>query len=100
MKKAFVYSLLATAIQAALICLAIALSWALHSESVAVGILYAYLPTILLVEHTGHFIGCANMIEPIFFGVPLGVLVYSVAASLTVRGIKRMNKLNEEVGNG
>lgn len=100
MKKVFVYSVLAIAIQAALICLAIVLSWALPSESPAVVILYAYLPTILLVEHTGNFVGCANMIEPLFYGVPLGVVVYSVAASLTVIGIKRMNKLNEEVGNG
>ncbi len=100
MKRVFVYSVLAIAIQAGLICLAILLSWVLHSESPAVAILYAYLPTILLVEHTGNFVGCANMIEPLFYGVPLGVLVYSVAASLTVIGIKRMNKLNKDLGNG
>ncbi len=100
MKRVFVYSVLAIAIQATLICLAIVLSWTLHIESPAAAILYAYLPTILLVEHTGNFVGCANMIEPLFYGVPLGVLVYSVAASLTVIGIKRMNKLNEDVGNG
>lgn len=100
MKRVFVYSVLAIAIQGALICLAILLSWTLHIEAPAVVILYAYLPTVLLVEHSGNFVGCANMIEPLFYGVPLGVLVYSVAASLTVIGIKRMNKLNEDVGNG
>lgn len=100
MKRVFVYSIPGIAIQAILIGLAIVLSWALQSESLAVVILYAYLPTILLVEHTGNFVGCANMIEPLFYGVPLGVLVYSIAASLTVIGIKRMNKLNEDVGNG
>jgi len=100
MKRLFSYSVLASAIQAALICLAIVLSSALHSESPAVVILYAYLPTILLIEHTGDFVGCARMIEPFFYGVPLWVLVYSVAASLAVIGIKRMNKLNGDVGNG
>ena len=100
MKRLFTYLILASAIQAALICLVIVLSSALHSESPVVIILYAYLPTILLVEDTGNFVGCARMIEPFFYGVPLGVLVYSVAASLTVIGIKRMNKINEEVGKG
>src|SRR5712691_3829276 len=100
MKRLFASSVLASAIQAALICLAVVLSSAVHSESPAVVILYAYLPTILPVEHTGNFVGCARMIEPFFYGVPLGVLVYSVAASLTVIGIKRMNKINEEVGKG
>lgn len=100
MKRVFTYSVVALAIQVVLICLAIMLSWVLPSEAPAVAILYAYLPTILLVEHTGNFVGCANMIEPLFYGVPLAVVVYSVAASLTVIGIKRMNKLNEEVGNG
>lgn len=88
MKRILAYSVLAFAIQAAVICLAIVLSSVSKSELPVVVIMYAYFPTIMLIEKTGNFVGCSNMIEPLFLGIPLGVLVYGVAAGLIISRTK------------
>jgi len=53
-------------------------------------VLFTYLPTISLVEKTGNFVGCANMVEPLLLGVPIGIVVYSLIGSFAVFGIKRL----------
>jgi len=88
MKRPLAYSALVLTVQAAVICLAIVLSSVVKSELPAVVIIYAYFPTILLIEKIGHFVGCSNMIGPLFLGIPLGIFVYSVAAGLIVSRIK------------
>ena len=55
--------------------------------------MYFYLPTILLVESTGNFVGCANMIAPLMYGIPLGVVSYSLLTGYSVRIIKHLTGL-------
>ncbi|HEX7296322.1 MAG TPA: hypothetical protein VF251_11245, partial [Pyrinomonadaceae bacterium] len=52
---------------------------------------FAYLPTIRVVELTGHYVGESNIIYPIFFGVPLGILIYGIVGAAAVCLIKRPN---------
>jgi hypothetical protein len=47
------------------------------------------LPTILLVEEGGNFVGCSNFIWPLFLGVPLGIATYSFIASMVICQIRR-----------
>jgi hypothetical protein len=50
---------------------------------------FAYLPTIKVIEQTGNYVGDSNIIYPIFFGVPLGILIYGLAVAAAVCLIKR-----------
>ena len=50
---------------------------------------FAYLPTIKVVERMGNYVGDANIIYPIFFGVPLGILIYGIVGAAAVCLIKR-----------
>jgi hypothetical protein len=49
---------------------------------------FAYLPTIKVVERTGNYVGDANIIYPIFFGVPLGILIYGIVGAAAMCLIK------------
>jgi hypothetical protein len=50
---------------------------------------FAYLPTIRVVELTGHYVGESNIILPIFCGVPLGILIYGIVGAVAVCLIQR-----------
>jgi len=50
---------------------------------------FAYLPTIRLVELTGNYVGCGNIIAPILYGVLLGIPIYGIVAAAAVCLIKR-----------
>ena len=50
---------------------------------------FAYLPTIRVVELTGNYVGGANIIYPIFYGVLLGIPIYGIIVASAVCLIKR-----------
>lgn len=45
---------------------------------------FAYFPTITFVEQTHHYVGEANFIYPIFYGVLLGIPIYGIVAAALV----------------
>ena len=51
--------------------------------------LFAYSPTIRLVELKGHYVGDSNIILPILYGVLLGIPIYAIVAASAVCLIKR-----------
>lgn len=52
-------------------------------------IVFVYLPTIRLVELRGPYVGDANIIYPIFYGVLLGIPLYGIIAAAAVCLLKR-----------
>jgi hypothetical protein len=50
---------------------------------------FAYLPTIRVVELRGHYVGGARIIEPLFYGVLLGIPIYGIVAAAAVCLIRR-----------
>ncbi|HXQ37856.1 MAG TPA: hypothetical protein VN843_27865 [Anaerolineales bacterium] len=50
---------------------------------------FAYLPTIKLVELRGNYVGDSNIIYPIFYGVLLGIPIYGMVAAAAVCLLKR-----------
>gem|GEM_PF-4058034 len=50
---------------------------------------FAYLPTIRLVELRGNYVGDSNIIYPIFYGVLLGIPIYGIIAAAVVCLLKR-----------
>ena len=91
MKRFVAYFGLTLFIQVAILILEIVVASASGSDLLIVAVLYVYWPTILLVQKTGNFVGCANMIDPFLIGVPVGILIYCLVASLAICGARRMN---------
>ena len=60
--------------------------WLDHISEVFI---FAYLPTIRVVELTGNYVGGANIIYPIFYGVLLGIPIYGIVVASAVCLIKR-----------
>jgi hypothetical protein len=50
---------------------------------------FAYLPTIRIVELRGNYVGGSNIIYPIFYGVLLGIPIYGIIAAAAVCLLKR-----------
>ena len=50
---------------------------------------FIYTPMITAFERTGHYVGCANFIEPVIRGVPVGVLIYGFAGAAAVCLLKK-----------
>jgi hypothetical protein len=50
---------------------------------------FAYLPTIRVVELRGDYVGDSNIIYPIYYGVLLGIPIYGIIAAAAVCLIKR-----------
>jgi hypothetical protein len=50
---------------------------------------FLYLPTIRVVERTGHYVGDSNIIYPMYYGVLLGIPIYAIVAAAAVCVIKR-----------
>jgi|SRR5690242_453469 len=57
---------------------------------------FAYLPTIKAVELTGNYVGDANIILPILYGVLLGIPIYGIVVASAVCLIKRRKTLSAE----
>ena len=88
--KRFVISFgLTLLLQVAFLFASMILSGVFNSEIASLPVLYLYLPTILLVEEGGNFVGCSNFIWPLFLGVPLGIATYSFIASMVICQIRR-----------
>ncbi len=49
-----------------------------HDSPLGVLLLFLYMPTIALVGALGNFKGESAMINPIIYGVPLGILTYGM----------------------
>jgi len=64
MKRFVAYFGLTLFIQVAILILEIVVASASGAELLVVAVLYVYWPTILVVQKTGNFVGCANMIDP------------------------------------
>ena len=60
----------------------------LSSNLPIVALMGLYLPTILLVSATANFTGCGNMIGPVIFGIPLGIVSYTILAGYAVRLVR------------
>jgi hypothetical protein len=89
MKRFLAYFSIAFLLQVIGLVFAIILIGGLGAELPIMVMLYLYFPTIILVEKTGNFVGCANMVQPFILGVPLGILIYSLMISLVISRIKR-----------
>ena len=83
-------AIILSAVQAIIVVGMFMISTSAGNELPIVIVLFTYLPTISLVEKTGNFVGCANMVEPLLLGVPIGIVVYSLIGSFAVLGIKRL----------
>jgi hypothetical protein len=50
---------------------------------------FAYLPTIRMVELRGNYVGESNIIKPIFYGILWGIPIYGIVVASAVCLIKR-----------
>jgi hypothetical protein len=50
---------------------------------------FAYLPTIKAIELRGNYVGEANIIKPVVYGVLLGIFIYGIIAAAAVCLVKR-----------
>lgn len=50
---------------------------------------FIYTPMITAFERTGHYVGCANFIEPVIRGVPVGILLYGFIGAAAVCLLKK-----------
>jgi hypothetical protein len=48
-----------------------------------------YYPTIFVITQLGRFTGESTMMLPVFFGVPLGILLYGIAFALLIATFKK-----------
>ena len=93
MKTFFKYFCLAAAIQMSLLILSGIVASALGLLDAVLGhLLILYLPFIRLIERWGDYHGESAMIGPLWFGVPLGILVYSILAGIVGLTIRRLRK--------
>ena len=91
MKTFLKYFGLSVAIQVSLLVLGGAIDSAFGSgDAVLWQLLILYLPFIRLIERWGAYHGNSALIEPLWKGVPLGILVYSVLASVLGLTIRRL----------
>jgi hypothetical protein len=82
------YTLVLIIVQTAIAVLLFAISG--KAEFPLVIVVFAYLTTILFIQQTGNFVGCANMVEPFLLGVPLGIVTYSLIGSLIITVTRRL----------
>ena len=93
MKTFLKYFFLAVAIQMSLLILCGAAGSALGLlDAVLWPFLILYLPFIRLIERWGDYHGDSAMIKPLWFGVPLGILVHSILAGILALMIRRLRK--------
>jgi hypothetical protein len=49
---------------------------------------YLYTPTVYVIWLVGHFTGESAIVNPIVFGIPLGILVYSLVLALSLSYVR------------
>ncbi len=79
--KIIALTILGTVVQVAAVVLAFVVANSYGADFPLLAVMYCYLPTILLVQKFGNFVGCANLVEPFLLGVPSGAIFYSFVAS-------------------
>ena len=90
LKPFWKYMGLALGVQILLLAAAMAITYLSANDSIlGVLLVYLYLPTIWLVGALGDFRGESGMINPILYGVPLGILIYSTLTGLLFSYLKR-----------
>jgi len=82
------YSFIAIGIQ---LVAGAALVMATHGSSLLI-IIDAYYPTIFLITKLGGFTGESTMMLPVFFGVPLGILLYGILFGLLINFLKGLKR--------
>jgi hypothetical protein len=82
------YSSIAIGIQV-VVCLGLVL--ATHGSGLLIVIDF-YYPTIFLITKLGGFTGESTMMLPVFFGIPLGILLYGILLGLGVNSFKSLIK--------
>jgi hypothetical protein len=55
-------------------------------------LVYFYAPTVMLIGALGNFRGESAMINPIIYGVPLGILIYGIITGAIFSYFKRDRK--------
>jgi len=73
------YSALAIGAQILILIVVILIVAISGRDFMFVPLVFLYAPTITLVLALGDFTGESRMILPMFYGIPLGVLVYGIA---------------------
>jgi hypothetical protein len=82
------YSFIAIGIQ---VVASAALVLATHGSGLLIVIDF-YYPTIFLITKLGGFTGESTMMLPVFFGIPLGILLYGILFGLVVNSLKSLKK--------
>jgi len=60
-----------------------------RADPVLSALFFIYTPMISAFERTGHYVGCANFIEPVIRGVPVGMLIYGFTGAAAVCLLKK-----------
>jgi hypothetical protein len=94
MKTFWKYAGLAVGIQILLCAAAIAIAnlSAGHNSIIGVLLIYFYFPTIALIGALGNYKGESAMIDPIIYGMPLGILIYGIITGAIFSYFKRDRK--------
>ena len=89
MKTFLRYSSIALVVQVLLLITFCLIQSLVPGDSIIAGFLIVYDPFISLIYRNGHYTGEAGIIEPLFKGIPLGMVVYSLLAGAVGVVIKR-----------
>jgi hypothetical protein len=94
MKTFWKYMGLAVGVQILIFAVVIVITSLTGQDSI-LGILlvYLYFPTVWLIGALGNFQGELAMINPIIYGVPLGILIYGIITGAIFSYLKRGGKL-------
>jgi len=94
MKTFWKYAGIAVGVQILLCAAAIAITnlSAGHDSIAGVLLIYLYFPTIWLIGALGNFRGELAMLNPIIYGVPLGILIYGIIVGAIFSFLKRGSK--------
>ena len=93
MKPFWKYTGLAIGIQILIFAVVIAITYLSSDDSILGALLvYLYFPTVWLISALGNFKGESAMINPILYGVPLGILIYGIIAGAIFSYLKRRGK--------
>ncbi len=93
MKIFWKYTGIAVGIQILIFAVVIAITSLTGQDSIlGVLLVYLYFPTVWLISALGNFKGESAMINPIMYGVPLGILLYGVITGAIFSYLKRDRK--------
>lgn len=93
MKPFWKYTGLSIGIQILICAAVIAITYLSADDSILGALLvYLYYPTVWLISVLGNFKGESAMINPILYGVPLGILLYAIITGTIFSYVKRGRK--------